>query len=323
MAVLENIFQGVGNAAKGVADFTFGPGRQTQLAESFAIMKGDFSREAKEAAAQKILQTVNPAVYDKLKAADQNAFRPSDGDVLSPKQQKKAAKIKSGIKPSADTVVRAKSRAASQKQGTTFDKLDARTKNRKSAQAFFDAATDEEGNFLNPKDEERYNKAITELDPEETPVNQKPTTNIGKRAAERDRAAAFVGPPAPGPGPAPFRGPGNRADQEGNFQPPEVSRQFQEQVQQDPRFADFFSGGTNPFEVNLESTTPKSFSDLGMTSAADQEEFTQLQKALPDMDLRQEVNKSPAEYKKLFDAIRKGRITNKRAVELIKESLGQ
>ena len=333
MAVVEDIFKGVGNAVGNVAQagahVLFGPTKQQQALQSNTKLN---ERKQRLAEFELIKQDPNVSEEEKARAYDETV-KFVFGDTLAKKldaigaydplfnrkQQKKAAKVEAGIKPSADTKVR----AAAKKQGTTFDQLDARTKNRKSAQAFFDSATDEEGNFLNPKDEERYNKAITELDPEEVQASQQPTTNVGKRAAERTAAfedKEFALPPGTRLGPNAERiSQANLTPSPGN----ETSRQFQDQVQGDPRFADFFSGGTDPFQVNMQDTVPKSFADLGITSATDQEEFTQLQKALPDIDLRQEVNKSPQEYKKLFDAIRKGRITNKRAVELIKESLGQ
>lgn len=376
MAVLEdlvnlpgNIFQGVGNAVGAVGQH-LGTGlkavrdaERTKLAapklrQDFEILKGQFSLEEKEAAAQRIMQTVDPKTLEKLRAGGQKAFRPTGEDRLSPFDLDRASQIGAGIAPTGSQKLAAESR---EKVATTRAQSKASGDNSPLGQAkettagltalrnLFDAGTEltdaGEAVWLNPEFKKKYDALYTKIHGQAPPDDSQPTTDVeknavelGKQTVESNRTAAFGGQTG-GTGatgletpPGVSLGPSVENVGQANLPPApenEISRQFLEQQgqtqapQQDPRFADFFSGGTDPFQVNLQDTAPKSFADLGITSATDQEEFTQLQKMIPDTDLRQEVNKSPEDYKKLFEAIRKGRVTNKEAVELIKESLGQ
>ncbi len=71
-----------------------------------------------------------------------------------------------------------------------------------------------------------------------------------------------------------------------------------------------FSEGKSPFEIEdyYQAATetvpvanePKTFQQLGITSPADQQVFQEMQKAVPDVDLRQEMEQDPEGMKRLI-----------------------
>ena len=63
---------------------------------------------------------------------------------------------------------------------------------------------------------------------------------------------------------------------------------------------------------------PKTFEQLGITDANDQVQIQELDKALPDMDVRADIPRDPQFYQNLLKALRDKEIDIKKAIEIIK-----
>ena len=155
---------------------------------------------------------------------------------------------------------------------------------------------------------------------------------------EKERAALFFEPePEPysdiGQGigvPGTGTGVPARTEPRHTFSPDEYGggkTQFSGQAagQQGVDYRGYFSGGEDPFaeeQADYKSQgIAKSFGDIGIHSKDAQQQMNEIERMMPDVDVRGEYMKDPETYKRMFAAISAGELTTKEVVELIKQSL--
>lgn len=102
-------------------------------------------------------------------------------------------------------------------------------------------------------------------------------------------------------------------------------------MKQYPNNKGLFSGGVDPFQASTSTSPmqniPPSFADLGITDKATIQMFSEIEKALPDVDLRSQFRSDPEVFLRLFDAVARSRnlpdgskMTLQQAIELIRAS---
>lgn len=93
----------------------------------------------------------------------------------------------------------------------------------------------------------------------------------------------------------------------------EIKSSIREQVGLAKPLKDYKQAST---ETVPEENIPKSFVEIGI-GKGDQESFLDLEKALPDMDLRSDYERDPQFFQTLLKALREGKIDMKKALEII------
>ena len=265
--------------------------------EQFAILKGDFSPEEKENAARKIIQAIQPKLYEQRLRQDPNAkfYQP----ILSREEQKKKALDPYGRQyggRGVDPYV---------KGAEDLGKI------RKAREEFvtWDAKTD---------------KAVPELTPEVAAyfeAAEKSVLDRMKSTQTRDNrdifygGKDFVGPPAP-------RRVGKEMETSKSaaeyFQPLKHDLRLEGQLPPSPdegmfdrlgpgipeiadpkdiSLSDYFQA---PTETVPEGNVPKTYPQMGITNVDDQATLEEMQKALPEVDMKSEYESDPELMQKLM-----------------------
>ena len=242
--------------------------------EQFAILKGDFSPEEKENAARKIIQAIQPKLYEQRLRQDPNAkfYQP----ILSREEQKKKALDPYGR----------------QYGGRGFDPY---VKGAEDLGKIRAAKDEFVGDQLTPEVAAYFDAA------EKTVLDRMKSTAIPTRDNREyfegvdpiDRAIKAAGGRKTLP----------KTDNRDFFAPGGELEVFEEMGA--PGIADYFQA---PTETVPQGNIPKTYPQMGITSIDEQAILSEMQLALPEVDMKSEYESDPELMKKLMQLWKDGKL---------------
>lgn len=299
------IFQPAGDVVSGAVT-ALQPGRvqqiqrdrsQQDIANNMAVLRSDVSREVKERAGKAILRSMDPKLLEAMNKAGTSVLQAPDADV----------------DPRASILERFN------KLGTARSKFETQGRVDPRVAPFFDQLTEgmarEADSLFEVKGGMTDRVAAAKSEPIDAALQESSKRPGGKKKV--DRRDMFNGGSIFDEIPA-----ANRAHVPSGKKFKGVQGIFDPGKAIGPS-ADFFQVGTSDFPTG---NVPSSLSDIGITAKDDIQTFGEMEKKLPNMDLRSQYQQDPGTFQAIMKALRAGKkpdgtpFTLKDAITMIKEA---
>lgn len=327
----DDFFRDVGTSVfKPIGDFVGGavtalqPGRVQQmqrrqrdidLNKHLSILRGNFAPEVKEQSAQAIMQSLNPEILKKMQTAGTNVYQQQTTDPIDQAGKLALAHerlVGAGADEAAGAVM-GKINELAGVQGQ-IDKEEKTATSQTVLADYFSAGLEEmkskqgRGTLASPKQVDKFEKGF---------AREAEKQGIPARNAELLFGQLYDTEVAQRKGPLkgmlrndvlPTR---DVIDSRGYFSyelPEAAATKKPREKGATASFDDLLQGATPDFPND---TTPKTFEQIGITNTQDQATLQEMQKALPERDLRQEYQDDPENMKRLMELWRKGKLNKK------------